>query len=497
MNIRIHLEVRREIGRRDPKIYGQFLEHFHRQIYGGIYDPCSPFADKDGMRKDVIDAIKAISPTVIRWPGGCFASAYHWEKGVGTDRRPYFDMAWRVEESNEFGTDEFVDFCKKVQVEPFICTNAGTGTVEEMAHWVEYCNLTDKGEWAKRRIANGHVEPYAIKYWSIGNENYGSWEIGAKNANEWGAFVKESAKAMKAIDPTIELSAASVTDMDWNVSMLREAGDLLDWVSIHHYWDPLWENNGLSGYEACIGYALSISERIKKIEHILGALGRLGKIKIAFDEWNLRGWHHPKTRSLWDDVCARDKNDLNESYTMADAVFSACFLNQCLAHCNTVGMADFAPLVNTRGAIFTHSDGIVLRPTYHVFRLYTEQLGDTVIDSWIEDNGVIDITDGKEKLLVPSIDAIGTKSSNGNLQVSVVNRHPDKSLTVEILPASILGLEKVTLHSILGASKDSYNDIECPRAVHTEVTEVSLQEKGRVVLDVAPHSVNVLVFSIR
>jgi alpha-N-arabinofuranosidase len=238
MNI-VFIDPKRIRGRRNPMIFGQFIEHFHRQIYGGLYDPASPLSDETGLRKDVLAALADIQPAVIRWPGGCFASAYHWEDGVGPVRQPHFDKAWRVEDSNQFGTDEFVALCRKLSAEPYICANAGTGSPEEMSNWVEYCNLRHEGKWAKRRIENGHSEPYGIKYWSIGNENYGQWEIGAKPAQEWGRFVLESAKMMKRVDPGIQLLAASLTDIEWNVHLLKEAGRFLDWISVHGYWDPI------------------------------------------------------------------------------------------------------------------------------------------------------------------------------------------------------------------------------------------------------------------
>ena len=177
--MKVKITPEREIGKRDPMIYGHFLEHFHRQIYGGIYDPESPFADEEGFREDVLDALKRIRVPVIRWPGGCFVSAYHWKDAVGSRRQPFFDKAWRVEDPAKFGTDEFIRFCRKVGCEPYFCTNAGTGTPEEMSDWVEYCNLEKEGKYARWRIANGFPRPHKVKYWSIGNENYGSWEIGA------------------------------------------------------------------------------------------------------------------------------------------------------------------------------------------------------------------------------------------------------------------------------------------------------------------------------
>ena len=179
-------------------LFGQFLEHFHRQVYGGVFDPGSPLADERGFRKDVIAALRQLQVPIVRWPGGCFVSSYHWKEGVGKDRQPSFDKAWGVEDPNAFGTDEYVLWCRAIGAEPYICTNAGTGTPEEMSDWVEYCNLKDEGRYAHLRQANGFSEPHRVQYWSVGNENYGSWEIGAKTVAEWGLLVRESAKMMRA-----------------------------------------------------------------------------------------------------------------------------------------------------------------------------------------------------------------------------------------------------------------------------------------------------------
>ena len=145
----IHADGKRIIGKRDFMIFGHFIEHFHRQIYGGVYDPESPFADEDGFRTDVLEAMRRIRVPILRWPGGCFVSSYHWRDGVGEERTPSFDKAWRVEDPNTFGTDEYIKLCRKIGCEPYICTNAGTGTAEEMSDWVEYCNLESEGKNAR------------------------------------------------------------------------------------------------------------------------------------------------------------------------------------------------------------------------------------------------------------------------------------------------------------------------------------------------------------
>ena len=170
----------------DRMIFGQFIEHFHRQIYGGIFEPGSPLSDKRGFRVDAIEALREMGVPIIRWPGGCFASAYHWKKAVGPNRTPAYDKAWKVEDPNTFGTNEFILWCREIGAEPYICTNAGSGTPEEMSDWVEYCNLVEEGEYSRLRAAHGYPESHNVKYWSIGNENYGAWEVGAKTVDEWG-----------------------------------------------------------------------------------------------------------------------------------------------------------------------------------------------------------------------------------------------------------------------------------------------------------------------
>lgn len=494
--MRAFADASRPIDAVSPMIYGQFIEHFYRQIYGGIYEPGSPLADEDGFRTDVLKALRALKVPVVRWPGGCFASAYHWKKGVGPVRTPYFDKAWRVEEPNTFGTDEFIRFCRKIGAEPYICANAGTGTAEEMSDWVEYCNEPHLGEWAKKRAAYGNPEPFRVKYWSIGNENYTSGEIGSKTVAAWGPFVREAAKMMLRVDPTIELFAASVPDLDWNLGLLRSAGDLIHWLSIHEYWDPAWEENKLSDYTGAMRASTRVENSIKKTEAILCALGYEKRIRIAFDEWNLRGWHHPGvmdfSRLIPDHAACeahREKNEDDAVYTMADAVFSACFLNACIRHAGSVGMANFSPIANTRGAIHVHPDGLVLRPTYHVFKLFADHMGSTAVDGYISSGETFDAGDEK----VAALDMAATVDERGTLRVALVNRHPDAALDLDFNPRGAAFEGCATLHTVNGPDKDSFNSIDCPDAVTTRCKALT-PEGGSLALVLEPHSVNVLVW---
>ena len=502
-----------KIGQANPMLYGHFLEHFQRQIYGGVYDPASRFADEDGFRTDVLEAIRNLKPSIIRWPGGCFVSAYDWHFGVGKERIPTYDKAWRVEESNEFGTDEYVKFCRKVGCEPYICTNAGTGTPQEMSNWVEYCNLKNMGRFARERIANGYEEPHAVKFWSIGNENWGAHEIGAKTAEEWGYLVQESAKMMLRVDPTLELSAAAIASLDWNIALLKRAGSYLDWISIHDYWMGAHDGVTFPDYDSIIlRTGEDLSQNIDRVRAILTAMGLEKKIKIAYDEWNLRGWYHPYVMDLWnrDDkrnedearyneiINERCKNDVNSVYTMADAVFSACFLNTCLRNCDIVQMACFSPVVNTRGAIFTHEDGIVLRPQYFVFQLYANLMKQTVLDIWTEDVPTVThlcdaegnmgpgIGAAPEEKAVELVDVVVTCDEDG-YAIAAVNKDACHSHSFDL---SLLDgqLKAMRLHTVNGPRADSYNDID-RREVGISTTDW-MPFTGSITL--APHSVNVI-----
>ncbi|MDD6614683.1 MAG: alpha-L-arabinofuranosidase C-terminal domain-containing protein [Lachnospiraceae bacterium] len=494
--MKLHTNLNRVIGIRSQMLYGHFIEHFHRQIYGGVYDPGSPLADEDGFRTDVIEAMKKIKVPILRWPGGCFVSSYHWKAAVGKERQPFFDKAWRVEDPNTFGTDEYIRLCRKIGCEPYICTNAGTGTAEEMSDWVEYCNLREEGRYARWRIANGYEEPHKVRYWSIGNENYGYWEIGAKPSGEWGRLVKESAKMIKHVDPTTELSAAALTDIHWNLELLEESGDFLDWISIHEYWDGIHQTNDYADYEQVMAYTHDIGHSIREVRGLLEALKLEKKIRIAFDEWNLRGWYHPNVHTVRQGITKeeylypRDKNDDNTEYTMADAVFTACFLNELNRNCDIVGMANFAPIVNTRGCIFTHSEGIVLRSTYHVFDLYVNYLGDVVLDTWSEEMPTLEVTSKKgEKLVIDALDLVVTKwSDRPGIALAVVNKDPDRTHSIT-LPLEVSG-SRVMKYTVRGNSIESYNDVD-HEEVRIEKTEPGMYEEGMEIM-LEAHSINVI-----
>ena len=478
-----------------PMIFGQFIEHHDRQVYGGLFWPGHPLSDEDGFRKDVIEALREIKVPIVRWPGGCFVSAYHWKYGVGPKRQPMWDKAWEVEDPNTFGTDEYVKWCRKVGCEPYICTNAGSGNEEEMSDWVEYCNL-NVGKWGRQRIANGYPKPHDVLYWSVGNENWGGWEMGAKTVAQWGPLVRESAKMMRGADRRIYLLAAATPNERWTLPLLKAAGYLLDYVSIHDYY------GGGPNQRPYLEWMMQTSRPEATIVQTIGILKKAGfgggKIGIAFDEWNMRGWYHPRGKNGRMDHAARRKNDIASLYNMSDAVFTANFLNACLRHCETVKMACFSPVVNTRGAVFVHDKGIVKRTTYHVFWMYTNLLQPNVVPVSVDCGN---LSDGWR--VVPAIDAVLTASDDGTRRVlAVVNKSPDKAVSFDISaltsgrpthssgwPTSAsanVGPTSVSATVLSGASTDDYNDIGAENRVVPVETSLEVKD-GKVSLP--PHAV--------
>jgi len=477
-----------------PMLFGGFIEHFQDQIYGGLFDPGSPLADERGFRKDVIAALKELKLSIVRWPGGCFASGYHWKDGVGRNRRPVRDVVWGVEEPNLFGTAEFVEWCKRVGCEPYICTNAGNGTPEEMKEWVEYCNRPGE-PYASMRRADQHAEPLGVRYWSIGNENWGGHEIGAKTPQEWGPLVLKSAELMRAVDPGLKLLAAATPDRGWTLPLLKAAGEQLDHVAIHHYWLPCWGNNLTPDYLTCVTLSEGPETTIRRVIGLLEESGYRGRIKIAFDEWNLRGWHHPgfprkqaselRDPAVAELIQARDKNAMASQYTMADALFSASFLNACLRHAEDVGMANIAPIVNTRGPIYVHPRGIVKRTTFHVLAMYRNLLAEKVVPTEMASPPLQHA--GRS---VSMLDAIATRDAAGRTwRIAMVNRHPSEPLRCCLKLGSKMPDGKYRATLLAGDSPDAYNDVDRPGRIVPQITDLPLID-GRITLP--PHSLTIL-----
>jgi len=473
----------------DPMIFGGFIEHFHRQVYGGIFEPGSPLADKQGFRTDVIEVLKELKLPVIRWPGGCFVDGYHWMDGIGNNREPKDDIRWGVIEPNTFGTDEFVEFCHRLGAEPYICHN-GLAEVQEMTDWLEYCNLTD-GKFASLRKHNGHVAPHRVKFWSVGNERGGK---------EYIHNVRDGAKGMKELDSTVLVTCSGTHGGDGRQIdhyLFETAGKYLDYISIHQYWVQNYQKHHTPDYMSCI---LRSEEPDQYIENVIKSLDKAslrGKIKIAFDEWNLRSWHHtgfPRMKKadyqapeIIELINARNKSLDNSLYTMADALFAASFINACLRHAEDVEMANIAPIVNQTGPLFVHPEGVVRRPHFHTMAMYANMLEEYVGTSNIQSDS---IRNGEKSVSV--VDAVATSDEAGEKWViSLVNREPDNVTACKVKLGDYLLDGEFEATILSGDSPDAYNDIEHPDRVIPEKKTFTFH---RGIVNLPPHSLT--IFSI-
>ena len=354
----IFIDPRRKLGALDRRIFGGFVEHLGRCIYGGLYDEGSALSDERGFRTDVLGLLRDLRLSVLRWPGGNFVSNYHWEDGVGPrgDRPVRSELAWSGTESNQFGTDEFMDYCAALGAEPYICFNMGTGDLREALAWVEYCNGQRATYWADRRRANGHEGAYGVRWWGLGNEVYGEWQIGAMSAEEYIAEATRWARAIKLVDPSARLvSCGEVGWTDWDRKVIDALAPLVDLHSIHLYSgsDDYW-SNVLAPHNA--ERAISVASGLLRRAAYNHGLPRAPR--LVYDEWNV--WYRSMSGAL------------EERFNFSDALAVGTYLNIFVRNCEWVAMANLAQMVNAIAPVVTTADGAVVQPIYYPFLLHSQ-----------------------------------------------------------------------------------------------------------------------------
>jgi alpha-N-arabinofuranosidase len=419
---RIKVDIDRTIGEVHPHLFGNFTEHLGRMIYGGIYEEGSPLSDQFGYRKDVFDVVKQLNVSILRWPGGNFASGYNWKDGIGPkDQRPTrIDLAWNDLESNRFGTDEFLRYCEMLGTEPYICINAGLGTIDDARHWVEYCNESRHTYWADQRRKNGREEPYKVKYWALGNEIDGPWQLGNKSAEEYSKFALEAAKAMRLVDRDIKLIASGSSNygadwIAWNRTVLNVLRNQADYIAIHTY-----INNRDNDLERFLGWSQIIDNYIEVtaglIRQAQSGQPNPRPLYIAYDEWNV--WYRTGNREK-----------LEEIYNFEDALAMGMFFNSFFRHANVVKMANLAQMVNVIAPIMTNKQGLFLQPIYFPIVEYGKQRGNSALDVFVA-APTYKIQNRPE---LKYLDVSATYNAKDRaLYVNVLNRSKDKDLTTRI-----------------------------------------------------------------
>lgn len=364
MKTKFFIDKNLTIGKVSNLLFGSFIEHLGRAVYTGIYEPGHPKADKDGFRQDVIDLIKELKVPMVRYPGGNFLSGYNWEDGIGPkENRPVrLDYAWQTIEDNTFGTDEFMRWCKKAEIEPMMAVNLGTGTPKDAGNIVEYCNFPKGTYYSDLRIKNGHKEPYNIKYWCLGNEMDGPWQICHLNAEDYAKKALETAKIMRWVDPSIKLIACGSSNAeietypDWDRIVMETLYDHVDYISMHRYY---WYEDSLEDFFASYHDMDNFIHTIKSTADFVKAKKRSDKVmKISFDEWNV--WYLNKWKpGGW----KKAPHILEDHYSLKDALVFSGLLNTLVNNVDRVEIAALAQLVNVIAPIFTKEGGGVFKQT--------------------------------------------------------------------------------------------------------------------------------------
>ena len=370
---RVLLDPEHHRGVVDQRLFGSFVEHMGRCVYTGIYEPSHPSADAAGFRGDVAALVRELGVSLVRYPGGNFVSGYDWTDGIGPrEQRPRrLDLAWRAIETNEVGTDEFMAWAKRQGLEPMLAVNLGTAGVREAAALVEYCNIVEGTEWSDRRRSNGVPKPYEVGLWCLGNEMDGPWQTGHMSAEQYGAIAAEAAKAMRLVDPGIELVAcgSSFHEMPtfgyWESTVLEAAGEHVDYISMHAYYE---EHDGDRDSFLASGASMDafIDGVIATADAVAVRRRMRRRINISFDEWNV--WYQsrfPGTHSFDIDIAGPR---IEDQYSTLDAVVVGDLLSSLVNHADRVKIACLAQLVNVIAPIMTEPGGAIWRqPTFYPF----------------------------------------------------------------------------------------------------------------------------------
>ncbi|OXG41202.1 alpha-N-arabinofuranosidase [Cryptococcus neoformans] len=508
------------------KLFSGFLEHLGRCIYGGIVDNPDDPSPKDllevqdegktfqkgrlGWRKDVMGCLAKdgeLEIPMLRWPGGNFVSNYHWQDGIGSisERPKRIELAWLSDESNKFGTDEFIDYCRVTAAEPYICLNMGTGSLEEALAWVEYCNGTGDTHWANLRRKNtGKDEPHAVKYWGLGNEMWGPWQVGNLLPSEYVRKARQWAHALKLVDPSMVLVSCGETGAsDWDREVIQ---GLLPWADMHsiHFYTMLGHDkmSSVSGYD----YEKNVFGPAAAEKHIdickslidLANIGRTWErmptkdMKICFDEWN-----------VWDDVKAPGSNGLEQWYDYTDMLGFCAWLNVLVRKHKDIGIACLAQSVNVISPLMTKPDGIVRQTLYYPLQLFSKYMKNGHLlqlpvfpDVYTGPTFPVYIQQGNYKpSYVDSVAILVETEKGASIRVSVLNRHPEVDWSSKI-GFSGFEVESIEVHEIYSDDLAAVNTFENSDTIIPKITKKNAKEWDGDVL-VKKHSWSFFIFNGR
>jgi alpha-L-arabinofuranosidase len=497
-NIHLSIDASKPGAKIDRNIFGQFAENLGHGLYEGIWvGPDSSIPNTRGIRNDVVAALRELKVPNVRWPGGCFADQYHWQKGIGPrEKRPAtVNSAWGdVVDTNAFGTDEFMDFIQQIGSSPYVSINLGSGTPQEAGEWLEYMTAAAPTALAKERAANGHPEPYKVGFLGLGNE---SWDCGGAMSPDYyvslmkvySRFVLNMNPAQRGKDQMLKIAVGPGTpDTQWTEAVMQAwkkhtwAWDIhgvsLHWYTVPNNWPPSTpsEKFGLDDYVKSLKSTLVMDEFLRKQEAVMDKYDPEKKVTLSVDEWG--AWHAPLPGS--------NPAFLVQQNSIRDAILASLNLNIFARHADRVRMANIAQMINVLQAmILTDKEKFVLTPTYYVFKMYVP-FQDAVSIPVTFDAGTY--THGSVSL--PRVDAIAAKSSDGKLLLEITNLDAENSVTVD---AALTGVnaKSAKAETLTAPAVDSINTFESAKTVVPKAAQVKV-ENGRVSLTVGPRSVTVV-----
>ncbi|MCY3915203.1 MAG: alpha-N-arabinofuranosidase [Chloroflexi bacterium] len=461
---RITIDAKRVISEISPLLFSGFAEHMGRCIYGGVYDPESPHADENGLRVDVLAALRELSFRSMRYPGGNFVSGYRWEDGIGpkSQRPARRELAWQSIESNQFGTDEFIRFCREINTEPMLAVNLGTGSIQDAANLVEYCNAPTGSNYANTRAANGNEDPYGVKYWCLGNEMDGPWQIGHLDAIEYGKKAREAAKLMRLHDDSLELvlcgssSSLMPTYPEWDRIGLELCWDLVQYHSMHYY-----ANNSDDDTPSYLALSAAFEDYVDTVAAVLRYVKAKTRSKhdvyLSWDEWNV--WYKAREATDLRGGWTEAPHLIEEVYNLEDALVVAQWLSVFLRRADVLKIACIAQIVNVIAPILTTPDSLLKQTIYYPLLMFSQMASGNSLDLLVESPRYETKQFGDMPLLDVSAshdDAAGKNS------IFIVNRSLTERMPIEIRWGDVTPKRISSAQQLSGDDPKAFNSWEHP-----------------------------------
>jgi alpha-L-arabinofuranosidase len=495
---RIYVDTRRTVAPLDRNLFGSFLEHLGRAIYEGIYDPNSRFSDSNGFRKDVIEEVRALGVPIVRYPGGNFVSGYNWLDGVGPkqDRPRVLDKAWNSINTNQFGTDEFMLWCKATGTQPLLGLNLGTGTPEQAAALVEYCNVEKGTRWSELRRKNGIPEAYKVAHWCLGNEMDGPWQIGHMTATEYGMKAADAARQMRYVDPSLKLVACGSSGMfmptylEWDREVLEQCYEYVDALSLHRYIGNTQEETGNDSakYLAMnLTMDRQIAETAAVCDLVRGRKRSTKQLWLSFDEWNV--WYRARTGDAVNGHQQEVPHLLEEIYNLEDALLVGGMINTLIRNADRVKLACLAQLVNVIAPIMTNPNGLFRQPIYYPYS-WGLQMARGAVLSLLSESPVYEVSGIGT---VPYLDVVGTFSKeNGDVALFVLNRDLTNAHELDVVWEDAAPARVLTASVLTGSDLKAFNGFDAPKRVVPADLGKPVTSNGHTKFEVPPRSYTVV-----